>query len=638
MSDFDLDADPTEDFYQFVNGGWVDSVQIPKGSAGITRVTFLRSQINEELLSILEGPESSETSDFEKFLRSTYAAGMDISLAQASFQSLQHELVKIEEITNKKDLSYRIGFLQRWGVNSPFSLFVQPDAQNNRRHIGHLWQSGLSLYRVPLYSQSDARSIALRTSFEEHLIRVFELLGDSSDQANRKANAILQIEKELAAASNANRRSGGYNRMDIGELEKTAPQFDWQSYLDGLGIESLEDIIVGQPHFLRKVSQLTKSISLSSWKAYLSYHLIQNTVAMLPENLRKEINDFHLTTQRGINGGRTRQRQVIDELTNTLGNMMGRAYAKNFYPEKAASAMTEMVQLILKSAETSINELTWMSKSTKVNASKKLENMTYQIGQPERWTDYSSIKLNGIFLEDILAIRAFNHQIQIQRIGQNVDPNEWRVNAHVATGFYSRPRNQFTFPAGFLKKPYFDFEGHPALYFGATGVPIAHEIIHGFDNVGRSYDHNGELNDWWQPEDASIFQSRVQKIIAQFDGYTLMDSVHLNGRLVLDENIADLGGLSIAYRAFEAYMKEHPDLKGQAGFTPEQLFFIGYAKGHQAKISNSALIRAVETNPHAPPIWRVNGTLSNFQPFLDAFDVPRQAKMRLADSLRVAIW
>lgn len=640
----DLTVNPGADFFQYANGGWVKANPIPSTESSWSSFNELRNHNLDILKKILDAsakntkaPKGSNTQKIGDF----YASGMDtLTIEKVGIKPLEKELLAINAIKNTKDLVERIAHLHRIGVGSLFGFYVDQDGKISTQYAANLNQGGLSLPDRDYYFRTDAKSENIRKEFLKHVTNMFQLMNDGN--ADAKANAIMNLETKLAEGSR-NRvalrdPNANYNKMAVDEMIKNYPNMQWAAYLKAVGIPPVKDIIVGQPEFLAKADSLIKAEKIENWKTYLQWQLLHSFAGKLSSKYVNESFHFYGTVMNGVKENEPRWKRMITQTDNSVGELLGQEYVKVAFKPEAKAKCKSMVNNLMAALKDRINNLEWMSAETKTAAQHKLAKITVKIGYPDKWHDYTKLSISrGDYVGNIIASNEFDYAYNMNKIGKPIDRSEWGMTPPTVNAYYNPSMNEIVFPAGILQPPFFTADADDALNYGSIGAVIGHELTHGFDDEGRQFDADGNLKDWWTKQDAENFDARTGKVVKQFDGYVAIDTVHVNGKLTLGENIADLGGLTIAH---DAYIKS---LGGKPapmidGFTGDQRFYLGWAQAWRYQFRPEALMRQVLTNPHSPANFRVLGPLSNIPEFHKAFNIKEGDAMMRPEADRAKIW
>ena len=652
-TNMDTRVKPGDDFYQYANGGWLEHNPIPPeysqwGSFQelIERnYATLHEILEENAAQVKKGDVPAGT--VRQLVGQFYASGMDEEQVNADgAKPLQPDMDAIAQISDRKQLALVLGHLHKLGVGALFGITGGQDAKDSTNQIAIISQGGLSLPDRDYYLKDG--EVQIRDEYVQHVTKMFELLGDSEDRASAEAKQVLAFETELAKASKSRVAlrdpEANYHKTSAADLAKTAAGFDWSTYFQALGIaeEQLSKIDVEQPEFFQRAAELAANTSLDDWKIYLRWHLIHSTASDLSAPFVDE--DFRFFKQKltGVKENLPRWKRILQEVDQGLGEALGQLYVEKKFTPEAKQRAVLMVNDLNSALREKIQNLDWMGPETRQAALKKLDLLGVKIGYPDKWRDYSKLQIKAQpHVLNALAASAFETERQLAKIGKPVDRTEWGMSPSTVNAYYSPIRNEIVFPAGILQPPFFNAQADDAVNYGGIGAVIGHEMTHGFDDQGRKFDAQGNLNNWWTAEDEKRFQERGQKIVQQFDSYVVIDNLHINGQLTEGENIADLGGVKIAYAALEKAVRRKPaDEKNQKidGFAPEQRFFLAWAQNWRNNTRPQAMRLRLQIDPHSPGKFRVNGPFSNLPEFAHAFDLADGSAMVRPPDQQVQIW
>jgi predicted metalloendopeptidase len=647
LAGMDPSVKPYEDFYEYANGKWLASATIPADRPAIAMFTLLRDhnqevlhQIAEEAAKDARAPKDSIPAKVGAF----YKSGMDeAGIDAAGAKPLQEELDRIAGIKDSVGLMPALARLHADGVGAVFYFGSEPDLKDSKRMIGGISQGGLGLPDRDYYLKTDPKTEGIRSAYRAHVEKMLTLLGDTPEQAADGARAVLDFETRLAKASKTKVElrdpQANYHLMTLVQLDAETPGLAWKPYFQALGLADLKEADAGQPDFLKAVGAMLTAVPLATWKAYLRWHVLNHYADKLSAPFVEE--DFHFkgTVLQGVPQIRPRWQRVVETTDRLLGEALGQLYVAKAFPPEAKAKADVLVQNVKAALRARLATLEWMSPATREQALKKLDAIAVKIGYPAKWKDYTGLAVDGnVWVRNVMQAEAFERRRDLAKIGKPVDRSEWGMTPPTVNAYYSSTHNEIVFPAGILQPPFFDPKADDAVNYGGIGMVIGHELTHGFDDSGRQFDGDGNLRDWWTPDDEKAFKERAVKIAEQYDGYTVLDDVHLNGKLTLGENIADLGGLKIAYLALKKTLDGKPAPEKIDGFTAEQRYFLSFAQLWRSKMRPEALRVMVATNPHSPPKFRVLGPLYNTPEFFEAFGAtPEQAGSRL-NPKPVRIW
>jgi len=626
-ANLDTTCKPCDDFYQFAMGGWMKANPIPPEYPSWGSFAQLADKNQQHLKQILEEAASTKAApgSNEQKISDFYASCMDTSAIDAAgTKPIEPDLARIAEIKTVADLQAEAARLEERGANALFHFGSNQDAKDSSQVIGSASQGGLGLPEREYYLKDDDKSKQLRESYQKHVRKMFELLGDPADKTAAEATAVLKIETALAGASmkNTDLRDPNktYHKMALAELKALTPNFSWDAYFKSVGHPELKEINVGQPEFFKTLDAQLAATSLDDWKTYLRWHLVNGAAAGLSEKFVAEDFDFRGKTLTGAKEIQPRWKRCAQATDRALGEALGQVYVQNYFPPEAKARALEMVHNLIAALHDDLQTLPWMGPDTRAQASKKLEAFAVKIGYTDKWRDYSALKIDRrSYAENQIRATVFEFTRRLDKIGKPVDRTEWTMTPPTVNAYNNSSMNEIVFPAGIMQPPFYDPQADDAVNYGGMGAVIGHEITHGFDDHGSQFDGKGNLKNWWSDEDLKNFKARAACVSDQFDSYVVDGDLHENGKLVLGESIADLGGLAISYAAYEKSLEGKPRPPDKDGFTPEQRFFLGWAQvwGANERLEFARLM--ANTNPHPLARFRANGPLSNLAIFAQAF-------------------
>jgi len=626
-ANLDKSCKPCDDFYQFAMGGWMKANPIPPEYSTFGSFTRLADQNQQNLRNILEDAAKTNAipGSNEQKIGDFYAGCMDTAAIDAAgTKPLEPELTRIANVTNIAGLQAEAERLHSIGIGAFFRFSSRQDLKDSTVVIGGASQGGLGLPERDYYLRGDDKSRLLRDAYVKHIANMLGMLGDPADTSATEAAAILKIETALAAASTKNTDlrdpEKNYHMMTLADLNTLTPNFSWEAYFKAAGHPELKHINVGQPEFFKALdAQLTAS-PLDDWKAYLRWHLLNTAAQALPEKFVAEEFDFRGKTLTGAKEIQPRWKRCAQATDRALGEALGQVYVQRYFPPESKARALEMVHNLIAALRDDLQTLSWMSPATRAQATAKLQAFAVKIGYTDKWRDYSALKIErSAYLQNGFRAAAFESARRLDKIGKPVDRTEWGMTPPTVNAYNSSSMNEIVFPAGIMQPPFYDPKADDAVNYGGMGAVIGHEITHGFDDEGSKFDGHGNLNDWWTAEDRKNFDERASCVEKQFDGYEVEPGLHQNGKLVLGESIADLGGLAIAYAAYEKSLEGKPRPKELDGFTAEQRFFLGWAQVWGANQRPEAARLQTKTNPHPLSRFRGNGAPSNLVEFARAF-------------------
>jgi putative endopeptidase len=641
VTSMDRTIDPCVDFFQYSCGGWIKNNPIPSDQSSWSTYGKMQDENRLKLRDILEAasaPDPNRSSVNQK-IGDYYASCMDEKAIDAKGASpLQPGLDKIAAMQSKADLANVAASMIYQGVL--FDFGSDQDYGDASQVIAEADQGGLGLPDRDYYTKTDAKSVDLRKAYLTHVQKMFELLGDKPETAAAEAETVMRLETVLATGSmtRVERRDPKalYHKMSTVEFEKIAPDFRWKIYFAKVGMPSLTSLNVVAPDFFKSLNHELAQETLADWKTYLRWHLVHSDAAHLSKPFVDENFAFYGKTLRGQQEQKPRWKRCTQDIDDYLGEALGQAYVEKYFSPEAKQEALKMVKEIQAAMEEDINGLTWMSPATKQQALAKLHGMANKIGYPDKWRDYSKLEIvRGDELGNVERSRQFEFHRQLNKIGKPVDRGEWGMTPPTVNAYYNPQMNDINFPAGVLQPPAFDPKSDAAPNYGDTGGTIGHELTHGFDDEGRQFDALGNLRDWWTPQDAKEFEKRAACISTQYSNYTIIDDIKINGKLTLGEDVADLGGLILAYMAWKE------DTKGQSlepldGLTPEQRFFVGYGQSWCGETRDETKRLRATVDPHSPEKYRTNGVVSNMPEFQEAFHCKSTAPM--VNQNRCRVW
>lgn len=635
---------PGDDFFAYVNGGWMDTATIPADKSAYGVAYAVNDELQEQVKGIIADAAKGDApagSDAQK-IGDLYAAYMDTAARNAKgAEPLQAGLAEIQALTDHDAVMAYMAEKASMGYRRPFAMYVSPDAKNPSAYAVYFTQSGISLPNRDYYLTDNGNFPALREGVQKHMANMFGLAGVAN--GSELAEKVFAFETTIAThhwtKEEMRQRSKQYHPHSIDSLKSTYPNIAWESIIDKAGLSGKADrIIVRQPSYLHAMNDFVRTTDLDTWKAYLSWNKIRSDGGSLSNDFFEESFDFYGRQLSGAPEPQKAWRRGVETVNGVLGELVGKLYVEEYFPPAAKARMDELVVNLLSAYKVSIEELDWMSAETKVQALDKLSKFTPKIGYPDKWKDYSAIDIDkDNLLASVHSARKANYDKQIAKLGGPIDKTEWGMNPQTLNAYYNPSMNEIVFPAAILQPPFFDMSADDAVNYGAIGAVIGHEIGHGFDDQGSTYDGDGAMRNWWTESDRAEFSTRTGGLVAQYDSYSVLPEVNVNGTFTLGENIGDLGGLSIALKAYEMSLNGKA-ASSMGGFTGVQRVFLGYGQVWR-KIEREAFLRMqVSSDPHSPARFRVNGIVRNVPAFYEAFGVSAQDSLYLADEDRIKIW
>ncbi len=647
LANMNTKVDPCIDFYEYAIGSWLKNNPIPETESRWGSFEYLREQNSAKLKSLLAELKQNTTAEKgsdAQLVRDFYASALDSAKAEELGKSpILGELAKIESIQSKTDLFDYLMHARTHSVGSPFSFYITADSKNSTENIATLAQGGLGLPDKDYYRNEEAKMQEIRKQYLIHLEKMFLLIGEDEATAKSAATVIMNIETQLAdlSMSRVERRDPikTYNKMSVEALTQLTNGFDWEKYFAGIGAEGLAELNVAQPEFIKGFAELFNTISVEDWKTYQTWNLVNGASSYLSTDFVKQDFYFYSTVLNGVDKMKPRWKTALSKLNGSFGETFGKLYVEKYFAESSKQNIANLIENLRKSFRARINQLEWMSKETKDKAMEKLNSFTYKIGYPDKWKDYSKldIKSDALFA-NILQVRARHYQEMIEKIGKPVDKTEWHMSPQTINAYYNPLYNEVVFPAAILQPPFYNSEADDALNYGGIGAVIGHEFTHGFDDKGCLYNSMGNLENWWTDQDLDKFNGRAQMIIDQYSGYEALEGLHVNGALTIGENIADLGGLTLAYHALEMAYEGKDKPADIDGFNYKQRVFLGWANVWKNNIKDKALLTRIKSDSHSPGRFRVNGTLANMVEFQEAFTCKDEDPMINSGEKRAVIW
>ncbi len=633
-----------DNFFMYVDGKWYDTAQIPSTQAGVGTYMFMNYPQRIRLQNILDSVSKNNNvkGSIEQKVGDFYASGMDLStINKRGYDPIKPLLASLETISDIPSLMKFVADEIKLNNGSIVAFSVSPDDKNSSVNIAHSSQTGIGMPDRDYYFKSDASTIAIQEAYKKYLSTLLELTGTSSSDANKDADLVYEIDKQLATSHKTRVElrdvKANYNKLAVVDLVKRQPNIGWLSLLSNLGVKA-DSIDIGQPAYYDQLNSLLKSVSISDWKVYLK----ANSIGNYADVLSKPFIDATFEFTKVLSGQavqKSRGEIMASAVDVTLGFALGQLYVKKYFTEGAKKRMEELVNNLQKAYANRIDNLNWMSDSTKQKAKEKLFAITKKIGYPDKWRDYSNVTIvRDQYFENVVSTAAANYRYKLAKFGKLVDKSEWFTTPSTVTAYNNPSANEIVFPAGILQAPYFDNNTDDALNYGGIGMVIGHEITHTFDDQGAQYDKDGNVKNWWTKDDYSKFKAKTQEVIDLYSSFAVLDSLHVKGAMTVGENTADISGIAVAYDAFKMTKEGQDATLKIGGYTPDQRFFLSVAKIWRVKMKDEYLRLWINNNPHSPPMWRVNGPLMNSTPFYKAFKVQPGDKMYLAEDKRINIW
>ena len=646
INQLDPTINPGNDFFDYVNSKWIKANAIPATESRWGAFNLLDENSKKTLRQIMQedakanaakGTIAQKVGDF-------WFTGMDsTTINKQGISALKPYLDMIDAIQTQDDVINTAVKLQKIGTTALFQADVDADQKSSGVNILTLAQGGLGLPDRDYYLRTDPRSVEIRKAYTAYIINIYSLLGRNASDAANAANTIMKIETELAKSSMTlvEQRDpyATYNKMTADELISNDPDVNWKLYFTGMGYAPFNDLVIAQPKFFDKLNTLFEFVSIQDWKTYLRFHFANNAANLVSTDFETANFNFYSRELQGIEEMDPRWKRVSDLANYTMGEALGQEYVKRTFTPEAKQKMTELIANLKVAFAQRIDQLDWMSSETKVKAKEKLSAIMVKVGYPDKWKDYSALEIDrGPFVLNVFRCVEFETNRNVARLGKPVDRTEWGMSPQQVNAYYNPSNNEIVFPAAILQPPFFDPKADNAVNYGGIGAVIGHEMTHGFDDQGSQYDAQGNLKDWWTEEDGKKFKAKAASVSKFYSTFSPIDTLHINGDLTNGENIADQGGLAIAFTAFQMAQKKNPQPAKIDGLTPEQRFFINYAQVWRGSARPDALRLQLLTNPHSPGKYRVLGTVSNNPDWYTAFNIKPTDKMNVQKEKQTHIW
>lgn len=644
LADLDTTVSPAADFDNYANGGWKKRFPIPdeKSRFGSFDLLADSGELQVQTLITEIASQKQDPGTIGQKIADFYNTGMDTAkIERDGLAPVQPILDQIAAIQTKEEVMKVVADLHAQGIYPMFSFFADADQKNSERVVAYLYQGGLGMPDRDYYMKEDERSKEIQAAYQLFLQKMFVLTGADETTAQAHATTVYDLEKRMAAASMTLLEQRDphqvYHKMDLAGIQKISPEINWTAHFAGIGLQNPGEFIVGQPVFIAELGKLLNTVSVDNWKIYLKWQVLESTAAYLSKPFVDQNFEFYGKTLTGQKAQRPRWKQVQGATNNALSEAIGQMYVQKYFPAEAKKRMIDLVENLKGSLGERIGQLAWMSDATKAKAQEKLDAVTVKIGYPDKWRDYSSLEVSTeSYVANVLKARKFDFNYMIGKVNKPVDRTEWMMPPQMVNAYYNPTMNEIVFPAAILQPPFFFMDGDDAVNYGAIGVVIGHEMTHGFDDQGRQYDKVGNLTDWWTAEDAQLFNERTKVLVNQFNNFTVIDTMKADGELSLGENIADLGGLNVAYTALKKVLTGQE--KPIDGFNPDQRFFLAYAHLWAQNIRDKEIVRRTKEDVHSLGRFRVIGPLRNMPEFHAAFNVKEGDYMFLGDTDRAVIW
>lgn len=644
-ADLDTNCKPCDDFWRYATGAWIDKNPIPARFARWGTMAVVNEGNRERLKVILESAAASKAAAGtpERQIGDLFGACMDTAAIDArGVKPIQGQLDKVAAIRDVAGLKAALVEFQKTSMTGPFGLFALPDLKNSKEMIANVGAAGISLPDRDYYFKDDARSKLIRDEYLKHVEKMFTLLGEKPEAAAAGAKTVMAFETALAGAmlTNVQRRDpyARYHKMDLAGLNALTPEFDWTPVLQQFEVPATTPLNATEPEYLKKFNAQLTAVPLEDWKTWLKWRLLNGSADYLAKPFRDQDFAFSGTVLTGVKEQLPRWQQCANTIDRTLGDALGQVFVAKHFPPAAKKRMNELVENLRVTLREQLEGADWLAPETKKNAVLKLNAFVAKIGYPDRWRDYSKVKIErGAFYESIRAASLNNRMYQMAKIGKPIDRNDWGMTPPTVNAYYNPTMNEIAFPAGILQPPMFDMTADDAVNYGAIGAVIGHEMGHGFDDQGSKFDAEGNLKNWWTPEDRKKFEDRAACIIDQYNTLDVGEGLRHNGKLVVGEALGDLGGLTLAYKAYQRSLKGKPG-PVMDGFTADQRFFLSFARVWASQDRPESTRLRLNTDPHPLPKWRALGTLQNMPEFHKAFSCKQGDPMVRPVEKRCKLW
>ncbi len=645
LANLDTTAVPGQDFFKYACGGFNESHPLTAEYSRFGAFEMLYEENQKQIKGLIEGLAADQNNNNEvgKKIGTLYSLAMDsVKLNKDGIAPVKPLLDKIAALSNKDQIIPMKVELSNIGIGTYFFSYVSADAKNSDMNIFQMGQGGINLGEKEYYLDNDEATVAVREAYKKYITRLFVLAGDSEAEATKKMNDVMEVETAIAKASlsavELRDPEANYNKMSFAELEKTIKGIDWKGYVADLGLTDVKEVNVGQIKPIQEVADLIQKLPMSKHIAYMQYNVIDAAGSYLSDDFVAAKFDFYGKVLSGRQANQPRWKRAVGTVNGVLGELVGQMYVEKYFPAAAKERMVALVKNLQTALGERIQAQEWMSEATKAKALDKLANFHVKVGYPDKWKDYSTLKIeNDSYWANICRAAEWGTKDMLSRHGKPVDKDEWLMSPQTVNAYYNPTTNEICFPAAILQYPFFDMNADDAFNYGAIGVVIGHEMTHGFDDQGRHFDKNGNMADWWAPEDAKGFTERTQVMVDFFNKIEVLPGLFGNGQLTLGENIADHGGLNVSFAAYKNATKDAP-LAPADGFTADQRFFLAYAAVWAGNIRDEEIRSRTKSDPHSLGEWRVNGALPHIAAWYEAWNITPESPMYVAPENRVNIW
>ncbi|SEP28095.1 endothelin-converting enzyme/putative endopeptidase [Flavobacterium sp. CF108] len=642
---------PSQDFFQYVNGTWLDKTEIPSDRTTWGSFNELIKKTDKDVMSILKdaskNPKYKSDTDQGKAVNLFLTVLDTVGRNKAGINPLKPYLKKIDAIKNVADLQKFLVEMEPEGGSGFFGIYIGADEKNSSKNSVSLAVSQLGLPDKDYYTSEDKDSKEKRAKYELHVARMLQFIGETPEKAKQSAKEILAFETELSkprldrVESRDSRLQ--YNPMTVAELQKLTPAIKWDAYFTGIGLAKLDTVVVIEPKYMKALQTVFTENKVAQWKEYLKWDLLNSSSTKLSTDIETANFDFYSKTLRGAVKQLPREEKALQVVNRGIGEALGKLYVEKVFPAEAKTKALDMIHNVITAYQNRINNLSWMSKDTKAKAIEKLNKITIKVGYPDKWKDYSALKIKnvadgGSYFENSKSLSIWNFNKGIAKLSKPVDKTEWGMSPQTVNAYYNPSYNEIVFPAAILQPPFYNYQADEAVNYGGIGAVIGHEISHGFDDSGARYNAEGNLVDWWTPQDLEQFTKLGSELADQYSALEPLPGIHVDGKFTLGENIGDLGGINAAYDGLQLYLKAHGNPGLIDGFTPEQRFFISWATVWRTKSRDEAIKNQVKTDPHSPGMYRAYVPIQNVDAFYEAFGIKNGDKMFVSPEKRVKIW
>ena len=647
LENLDTTAVAGDDFFRYACGGWMDSHPLTDEYSRFGSFDKLAEDNREQLRTLITGIAEAENAPgtVAQKIGDLYNMAMDSTARnERGIAPIQPVMDRIAALKKNSEVMPLVAELSRQGMGGFFHVYIDADIMNSKQNLVQLYQGGISLGEKEYYLDTDEATTAIREAFKKHIVNMFKLAGFDEAAATKKMEAVMKIETALAdksfSATEQRNPAANYHKMTMEELKAQFPGIDWENYFSILGINGLKELSVSQLEPIQEVARIVNEEPVENLIAYLQWHLLDGSANELSDAFADESFDFYGRTLSGRKEQQPRWKRAVDVVNGVLGEAVGQMYVEKYFPAEAKERMLTLVKNLQVALGQRIDAQDWMSDDTKKRAHEKLNSFIVKVGYPDKWKDYTGLVIDPAktYSENLMAANEFFWNDMIARkYGKPVDNTEWHMTPQTVNAYYNPTTNEICFPAGILQYPFFDMNADDAFNYGAIGVVIGHEMTHGFDDQGRQFDKEGNLSDWWAPGDGDKFKAKTQVLVDHFNAIEVLPGLQANGELTLGENIADHGGIMVAYQAFKNATKDAP-LPVKDGFTPEQRFFLAYSAVWAGNIRDEQIRVYTKSDPHSLGRWRVNGTLPHIDAWYEAFDITPEHKLYIPAEKRAQVW